>query len=154
MAVIHCHNCGAKVPVKTRKIRAIGIAIAAFGVFGWFSFLFAGSGHAFLISCAIFFGGLFVAWQAEELGKTWMKNKECQQCGCAQLREEERAPKRYARQTGIVVNKTSPSAPVQQEALRKCPRCQIGYLQRRNGRYGPFMGCSRYPDCRYTEDAK
>lgn len=155
MAYMHCHNCGAKVPVKTRKIRAIGIGIAAFGVFGWFSFLFAGSGHAFLISCAIFFGGLFVAWQAEELGKTWMKDKECPECGCAQLREEERTPRRSSFQkTANVSNNQASSPPVQQEAIRKCPRCNIGYLQRRNGRYGPFMGCSRYPDCRYTEDAK
>lgn len=32
-----------------------------------------------------------------------------------------------------------------------CPRCG-GVLQERNGRYGPFIGCSNYPRCKYTRD--
>lgn len=32
-----------------------------------------------------------------------------------------------------------------------CPRCG-GELVVRRGRYGPFIGCSGYPDCRYTCD--
>lgn len=154
MSFMYCHNCGAKVPVKKRRIQIIGIGIAVFGVFGWFSFLFAGSGHAFLISCTIFLGGLFLAWQAEDFGKTWMKGKECPECGCAQLREEERPTMRFPHHVPAGTNNQPPVALIQQETIKKCPRCQIGYLQRRNGRYGPFMGCSRYPDCRYTEDAK
>lgn len=38
------------------------------------------------------------------------------------------------------------------ENQRKCPRCGC-LLQKRNGRYGEFWGCSGYPDCRYTENA-
>lgn len=37
---------------------------------------------------------------------------------------------------------------------KNCPRCEIGILMRRRGRYGPFRGCSRYgfePSCEYTE---
>ncbi len=37
-------------------------------------------------------------------------------------------------------------------SARKCPKCG-NLLQRRNGKYGVFWGCSGYPDCRYTENA-
>ena len=32
-----------------------------------------------------------------------------------------------------------------------CGRCN-GWLVERPGRYGPFLGCSNYPACRYTSD--
>lgn len=35
--------------------------------------------------------------------------------------------------------------------LKLCPRCGE-ILQRRNGRFGEFWGCSGYPRCRYTEN--
>lgn len=38
-----------------------------------------------------------------------------------------------------------------------CPECKIGVLQRRQGPYGEFWGCSEYraiPPCRYTRDVK
>ncbi|MCG2730332.1 MAG: NERD domain-containing protein, partial [Acetobacterium sp.] len=31
-----------------------------------------------------------------------------------------------------------------------CPRCG-GNLVNRNGKYGPFIGCSNYPKCRFTK---
>ncbi len=34
---------------------------------------------------------------------------------------------------------------------QKCPRCQEGDLVVRRSLYGPFVACSRYPKCRYTE---
>jgi chaperonin cofactor prefoldin len=39
------------------------------------------------------------------------------------------------------------------DTKRSCPKegCS-GTLVRRTGRYGPFLGCSRYPQCRYTEN--
>ena len=33
---------------------------------------------------------------------------------------------------------------------RKCPSCDDGRLGLKLGRYGPFVGCANYPDCRYT----
>ncbi|WP_305928000.1 topoisomerase DNA-binding C4 zinc finger domain-containing protein [Bacillus mycoides] len=43
------------------------------------------------------------------------------------------------------------------EALDKkkntCPKCQQPLVVR-NGKSGPFMGCSGFPDCRHTEDLK
>ena len=32
-----------------------------------------------------------------------------------------------------------------------CPRCG-GELTKRNGKFGPFYGCSNYPACRYTKN--
>jgi ssDNA-binding Zn-finger/Zn-ribbon topoisomerase 1 len=32
-----------------------------------------------------------------------------------------------------------------------CPWCG-SELVRRNGKYGPFMGCSSYPKCRFTRN--
>lgn len=33
--------------------------------------------------------------------------------------------------------------------VERCPKCG-GVLRKRNGRDGPFYGCSNYPDCRYA----
>ncbi|GAB4138070.1 MAG: type I DNA topoisomerase [Sphingomonadales bacterium] len=33
---------------------------------------------------------------------------------------------------------------------RACPNCGDGKLSLKGGRYGPFVGCSNYPECRYT----
>jgi DNA topoisomerase-1 len=33
---------------------------------------------------------------------------------------------------------------------RKCPACEDGQLSLKLGRYGAFIGCSNYPECRYT----
>ncbi|GAB4572378.1 MAG: type I DNA topoisomerase [Rhodothalassiaceae bacterium] len=33
---------------------------------------------------------------------------------------------------------------------RKCPSCADGRLSLKTGRYGAFIGCSNYPDCRFT----
>lgn len=38
-----------------------------------------------------------------------------------------------------------------QELLGKCPECNNGNLKIRDGKYGKFLGCSRYPLCRYTK---
>jgi DNA topoisomerase-1 len=34
---------------------------------------------------------------------------------------------------------------------RECPSCKQGQLQIRWGRYGKFISCDRFPDCRHTE---
>lgn len=36
------------------------------------------------------------------------------------------------------------------EIDRKCPECKEGDLSLKIGRYGSFLGCSRYPDCKYV----
>lgn len=37
------------------------------------------------------------------------------------------------------------------EKPKTCPKCGE-LMQKRNGRYGAFWGCSGFPKCRYTED--
>jgi DNA topoisomerase I len=32
-----------------------------------------------------------------------------------------------------------------------CPQCGAGHLTARRGRFGPFVGCDRYPECRYIK---
>lgn len=34
---------------------------------------------------------------------------------------------------------------------RQCPECNQGELSLKIGRYGSFLGCSRYPDCKYVQ---
>ena len=33
---------------------------------------------------------------------------------------------------------------------RRCPSCGNGRLTLKLGKYGAFIGCSNYPECRYT----
>ena len=62
-----------------------------------------------------------------------------------------------ASQAGLdVTSVRRPRAPKiadQAPAPLACPRCG-GSLLRRRGRHGAFFGCSRYPSCRYTRDAR
>jgi DNA topoisomerase I len=37
------------------------------------------------------------------------------------------------------------------ELDRECPECKEGKLVIRTGRFGKFISCARFPDCRYTE---
>ena len=41
-----------------------------------------------------------------------------------------------------------PDVPMEDGA--RCPRCAAGVCRVRDGRYGPFLGCSAFPSCRYT----
>lgn len=41
-------------------------------------------------------------------------------------------------------------APVPEPVAAICPKCG-SELKNRNGKYGPFLGCSTYPKCDYTE---
>ncbi|MDD9990827.1 MAG: type I DNA topoisomerase [Rhodospirillales bacterium] len=40
--------------------------------------------------------------------------------------------------------------PAGEPQTRSCPSCAEGRLELRFGRFGPFVGCARYPACRYT----
>lgn len=41
--------------------------------------------------------------------------------------------------------------PKVQNNTRICPRCHLP-MQRRNGRFGEFWGCTGFPKCRHTEN--
>ncbi|MDD5566769.1 MAG: topoisomerase DNA-binding C4 zinc finger domain-containing protein [Patescibacteria group bacterium] len=38
---------------------------------------------------------------------------------------------------------------LKRQKFEKCPDCD-GSLVKKNGKYGPFLGCSNYPKCGYT----
>jgi DNA topoisomerase-1 len=45
-----------------------------------------------------------------------------------------------------------PVRPAPERLGEKCPQCGEGELVKREGRYGEFVGCSRYPDCDYIRE--
>ena len=52
----------------------------------------------------------------------------------------------------IDVEKNSKRVKIEVEKLgKKCPECKIGELVIRTGRFGKFISCSRFPDCKYTD---
>jgi DNA topoisomerase-1 len=40
--------------------------------------------------------------------------------------------------------------PTAEDRKRVCPKCSNGKLSLKLGKFGAFVGCSNYPDCRYT----
>ncbi len=44
-----------------------------------------------------------------------------------------------------------PQRDVAEKVGRGCPRCEEGDLLVKYSRYGKFIGCSRYPECKHTE---
>jgi DNA topoisomerase-1 len=52
----------------------------------------------------------------------------------------------------IDVEKNSQRVKIEAEKLgKKCPDCEEGELVVRTGRFGKFISCSRFPDCKHTE---
>jgi DNA topoisomerase-1 len=52
----------------------------------------------------------------------------------------------------VDVEKTAKRVKIEVEKLgRKCPECDEGELVIRVGRFGKFISCSRFPDCKHTE---
>jgi DNA topoisomerase I len=45
-----------------------------------------------------------------------------------------------------------PVRPAAERTGESCPKCAVGELVKREGRYGEFVGCSRYPECDYIKD--
>jgi ssDNA-binding Zn-finger/Zn-ribbon topoisomerase 1 len=41
--------------------------------------------------------------------------------------------------------------PPQEGTGETCPECGEGTLVSKSGRFGPFVGCSRYPDCKFIK---
>ena len=36
--------------------------------------------------------------------------------------------------------------------MNECPKCKEGQLIVKKGKYGKFMGCTKYPKCDYTNN--
>jgi DNA topoisomerase-1 len=54
-----------------------------------------------------------------------------------------------------LVEKTAQRVKVATESIgEKCPDCKEGDLVIREGKFGKFVSCSRFPDCKYTRTYK
>ena len=42
-----------------------------------------------------------------------------------------------------------PETKADEATFGTCPECGQGQLRERDGKYGPFKGCNRYPDCKF-----
>ncbi|MDO8481209.1 MAG: DNA topoisomerase I [Nanoarchaeota archaeon] len=54
----------------------------------------------------------------------------------------------------ICLNKECPSKEAKDIKEKPCPTCKEGTVVVRKSVYGPFLGCNRYPACKYTEQIK
>jgi hypothetical protein len=66
---------------------------------------------------------------------------DCDWCSYAAMAKEGKLP----------TSALKPAGPVVDAAGVPCPKCGSA-MKPRNGRNGPFLGCSRYPDCRGTRN--
>ena len=77
--------------------------------------------------------------------------KECPLCKHAMISIQ--FPKRRPQE--VCINPKCPSKKIDEEKAKKeekpCPKCKEGTLIVRRSVYGSFLGCSKYPKCRYTE---
>lgn len=74
-------------------------------------------------------------------------DEKCEECGAPMIsvRAKKSSPKK------ICVNNECPTRKVElseDEQQKPCPKCKEGMLILRNGMYGPFLGCNRYPKCK------
>ena len=50
-----------------------------------------------------------------------------------------------------IVEKTAERVKVATESIgEKCPDCKVGDLVIREGKFGKFISCDRFPDCEFT----
>ena len=56
-----------------------------------------------------------------------------------------------SRWAGRAIKKTRKAIEIIRHKHGYCPRCK-GVLLIRAGKYGKFLGCSNYPECKYTKN--
>ena len=77
------------------------------------------------------------------LGAFWGDFAEALESAGGLKREEVRAAVERALEAWLF-------GPAGRPEQRACPACAEGRLSLKFGRFGPFVGCARYPECRYT----
>ncbi|MBU0535738.1 MAG: topoisomerase DNA-binding C4 zinc finger domain-containing protein [Nanoarchaeota archaeon] len=77
--------------------------------------------------------------------------KECPDCKMALISIQ--MPKKRPQE--LCINPACPSKKIDEAKAKSeekpCPKCKEGTLVVRKSVYGSFLGCSKYPKCRYTE---
>ena len=84
-----------------------------------------------------------VAGGEAALGAFWGDFAEALESAGGLKREEVRAAVERALKVWLF-------GPAGRPEQRSCPSCAEGRLGLKLGRFGPFVGCARYPECRYT----
>ena len=81
MSHIKCKICDFEKKAKSKAlIKIAGIALIIFGFWAWISFLFAGSGEAFLICVAIMGVGVILLTFTDFIQKWYSTKNECPKC--------------------------------------------------------------------------
>jgi DNA helicase-4 len=52
----------------------------------------------------------------------------------------------------VTITTTGDNAGHKDHHVEICPRCGQGTMVQRNGKYGPFLGCSTFPKCQHTRN--
>ncbi|MBW2988463.1 topoisomerase DNA-binding C4 zinc finger domain-containing protein, partial [Candidatus Woesearchaeota archaeon] len=82
-----------------------------------------------------------------QAGKIYKTDKKCKECGSPIIRVY--IPE-FKRSKTICINPNCPSNMSVNEG-NQCPKCHQGKLVVRTSKYGRFLACDRYPECKYTE---
>ncbi len=88
-------------------------------------------------------------------GSVKVGEKKCEECGFPIVKMIRKGKKPQE----VCINKECPSKKLDKEEQKQvekmeekpCPKCEEGKLVLRKSVYGSFLGCSKYPKCRYTE---
>lgn len=105
-----------------------------------------------------------VTFKIPQTGEIKSADRICEQCNHPMITVTKKT-KRGARDQTLCINPDCPSVKIQDEKIseeikkieegtvqRSCPNCKEGNLILRKSIYGQFLGCSKYPKCKYTEN--
>ncbi|UNM97203.1 hypothetical protein MMG00_04960 [Ignatzschineria rhizosphaerae] len=82
MSLIKCKICDFEKKAKNKLlIKMIGIALIAFGFWAWISYLFAGSGAAFIICVSIMGLGTIFLCFTDQIHRYNSTKENCPKCG-------------------------------------------------------------------------
>lgn len=124
--------------------------------------------EALLIIAGIWFGIWFIGWISEQYKEhvEYQRSMTRNQAAMAVLAEhsitadtfqelnnhyyhvEQAIPVRLRNNESELI---TPPFALKQRGSQQCDKCHVGYLVRREGKYGPFLGCVLYPKCANTK---
>ncbi len=128
--------------------------------------------ETFVVIILLFGGPMLIAW-VFELIKEWNNKRKSKirdrvaQKILSQTEITNELIERYKERLNIIgTNKNKESSPFWLDVLSdgkkthkhlvsgKCPDCNEGYMRVIKGEYGKFLGCSNYPNCKFTKSIK
>jgi len=58
--------------------------------------------------------------------------------------------RKHEKEIGEVLIKATRETDYELNTIAECPKCKKGVIQMRTGRFGRFVACNQYPDCKTT----